>query len=272
MSRRIAFITYDLSNNPRDVYFTNGKELDRMHGLDTYDYGARQYDPVLCRWDRMDPLCEKYYGVSPYVYCENNPIVRIDKDGRFWDTALDLFFVACDLVEAGYQYVTQGKIDTTTKAALTADALAVVLPGVTGAGLTVRGGAKVAKETVNVSKATEKIQQAEKTTNKMEKLREKAEIDQEAHRQIEKELHDAFGARTEVTIPLSEDEYIRKDAIMPDGRCVIIKPDTKSGHKAAKSRVKLMQGYGCDTHIIYYNPNNPAYLPTSPTYIGPKMK
>ena len=53
-------------------------ELDRMHGLDTYDYGARQHYPVLCRWDRMDPLCEKYYGVSPYVYCAGNPINAID--------------------------------------------------------------------------------------------------------------------------------------------------------------------------------------------------
>ncbi|MBQ2175292.1 MAG: hypothetical protein II453_09585, partial [Alphaproteobacteria bacterium] len=59
----------------------NGKELDRMHGLDTYDYGARQYNPVTARWDRMDPLSEKYYGVSPYVYCGNNPINAIDDKG-----------------------------------------------------------------------------------------------------------------------------------------------------------------------------------------------
>ena len=62
-------------------YKYNGKELDRMHGLDTYDYGARQYDPVLCQWDRMDPLCEKYYGISPYAYCANNPVNRIDPNG-----------------------------------------------------------------------------------------------------------------------------------------------------------------------------------------------
>ena len=62
-------------------YKYNGKELDRMHGLDTYDYGARQYDPVLGRWDRMDPLCEKYYDVSPYAYCENSPVVFIDENG-----------------------------------------------------------------------------------------------------------------------------------------------------------------------------------------------
>ena len=63
-------------------YKYNGKELDRMHGLDTYDYGARQYDPILARWDRMDPLCEKYYGVSPYVYCGDDPLNAIDPDGK----------------------------------------------------------------------------------------------------------------------------------------------------------------------------------------------
>ena len=75
-------------------YKYNGKELDRMLGLDTYDYGARQYDPVLGRWDRMDPLCEKYYDVSPYAYCENNPVNTIDPDGRSgWKL----------LVKAGYK-------------------------------------------------------------------------------------------------------------------------------------------------------------------------
>ena len=60
----------------------NGKELDKMHGLNTYDYGARQYNPILARWDRIDPLCEKYYNVSTYAYCHNNPIRRIDPDGK----------------------------------------------------------------------------------------------------------------------------------------------------------------------------------------------
>ena len=64
-------------------YKYNGKELDRMHGLNTYDYGARQHDPILGRWDRIDPLCEKYYGTSPYVYCMNNPVNAIDPDGRY---------------------------------------------------------------------------------------------------------------------------------------------------------------------------------------------
>ena len=63
-------------------YKYNGKEFDHMHGLNTYDYGARQYNPVTARWDRIDPLCEKYYNVSPYNYCHNNPVMLIDPDGR----------------------------------------------------------------------------------------------------------------------------------------------------------------------------------------------
>ncbi len=64
-------------------YKYNGKELDRMLGLDWYDYGARHYDGALTMWRTMDPLCEKYYGISPYVYCRNNPILRIDIDGLY---------------------------------------------------------------------------------------------------------------------------------------------------------------------------------------------
>ena len=60
----------------------NGKEFDNMHGLNTYDYGARQYNPVTARWDRVDQLSEKYYSISPYVYCANNPVNAFDPDGR----------------------------------------------------------------------------------------------------------------------------------------------------------------------------------------------
>lgn len=63
-------------------YKYNGKELDRMYGLDTYDYGARQYFSVLPIWDRIDPKCEEDYHISPYAYCKNNPIRMIDKSGE----------------------------------------------------------------------------------------------------------------------------------------------------------------------------------------------
>jgi RHS repeat-associated protein len=59
----------------------NGKELERMHGLDWYDYGARWHDAALGRWATVDPMAEKYYNLSPYNYCGNNPIKFIDLHG-----------------------------------------------------------------------------------------------------------------------------------------------------------------------------------------------
>ena len=45
------------------------------------DFGARMYNPVIARWTASDPLSEKYYGISPYVYCLGNPISIIDPNG-----------------------------------------------------------------------------------------------------------------------------------------------------------------------------------------------
>lgn len=53
-----------------------------MNGLDLYDYGARWMDAALGRFTTMDPLCEKYYSISPYAYCGGNPVNMVDPDGR----------------------------------------------------------------------------------------------------------------------------------------------------------------------------------------------
>jgi RHS repeat-associated protein len=66
----------------RQPYKFGGKELDEMHGLNWYDFGARAYDGILGRFPTtMDPLAEKYYSISPYAYCGNNPMNLIDPTG-----------------------------------------------------------------------------------------------------------------------------------------------------------------------------------------------
>ena len=70
--------TYESIDSVAQPYKYNGKELERTADVDWYDYGARFYDPVLARFTTMDPLCEKYYGISPYAYCTNNPVNMID--------------------------------------------------------------------------------------------------------------------------------------------------------------------------------------------------
>jgi len=75
------------SNQP---YKYNGKELDRFQGVDMYDYGARHYDAALGRTTTVDPMAEKYYSFSQYVYCANNPVRFIDPNGMFYhDYSID---------------------------------------------------------------------------------------------------------------------------------------------------------------------------------------
>ena len=76
------------SSNPGvQPYKYGGKELDRYSGLDAYDFGARAYFSDRMQWSTMDPLCEKYYDVSPYAYCGNNPVMYIDPMGMdYWST------------------------------------------------------------------------------------------------------------------------------------------------------------------------------------------
>ena len=65
-------------------YKYSGKELDTFGDLNWYDFGARHYDPVLMRWTTTDPLSEKYYGISPYAFCNNDPVNYVDLDGMDW--------------------------------------------------------------------------------------------------------------------------------------------------------------------------------------------
>ena len=65
-------------------YKYNGKELDTKKGLDLYDYGARQYDAAVGRFTTVDAMHDKHYDISPYVYCGNEPVSRIDPDGNDW--------------------------------------------------------------------------------------------------------------------------------------------------------------------------------------------
>ena len=63
----------------------NGKELQTTGELGYLDYGARMYDAGLGRWFCADPEAESRFVLTPYHYCSNNPLLLVDKDGK-WDT------------------------------------------------------------------------------------------------------------------------------------------------------------------------------------------
>ncbi len=77
----VELVRYNLSME--SPYRFAGNEYQQMHGLNLYDVHARFLDVPKFRWDTMDPLCEMYYDISPYVYCGNNPVKNIDPDGRW---------------------------------------------------------------------------------------------------------------------------------------------------------------------------------------------
>ena len=62
-------------------YKFNGKEDQSFASVPLLDYGARLLSTRTGRWTTMDPLAEKYYSISPYAYCGNNPVNLIDPDG-----------------------------------------------------------------------------------------------------------------------------------------------------------------------------------------------
>ncbi|WP_345107490.1 RHS repeat-associated core domain-containing protein, partial [Mucilaginibacter panaciglaebae] len=60
-------------------------EIQPELSLNTYDFGARNYNPVLARWLTMDPLSVTYEDETPYGYVGNNPLNMIDPDGMQYD-------------------------------------------------------------------------------------------------------------------------------------------------------------------------------------------
>ena len=58
-----------------------GKERDSETG---YGYfGARYMDhELMTMWLSVDPLADKYPGISPYAYCAWNPVKLVDPDGN----------------------------------------------------------------------------------------------------------------------------------------------------------------------------------------------
>ncbi|MBR5778732.1 MAG: RHS repeat-associated core domain-containing protein [Bacteroidales bacterium] len=70
-------IKYD-QNYPQS--FT-GKERDSETGFSYF--GARYYDSdILTGWLSVDPMADKYPGLSPYAYCAWNPVKLVDPDGE----------------------------------------------------------------------------------------------------------------------------------------------------------------------------------------------
>jgi RHS repeat-associated protein len=73
------------NQNASDYRFAyQGKEHDDelKSNANSYDFGARIYDPRVGRWLSRDPLADQFPSESPYEAMGNDPVNRVDPDGR----------------------------------------------------------------------------------------------------------------------------------------------------------------------------------------------
>ena len=158
----------------------SGKENEMWGGYDTADgditphwlkgeryqhFGARAYDPVSCIFMQVDPMAEKYYGMTPYGYCAGNPVMMVDPDGEIPFIANLVAGVISASIDFGAQVVVKMadsndfSFDSFVKAVKDVDYLDVVISGIEGAltmgasnakKFAVKGAAIVASSVVDV--------------------------------------------------------------------------------------------------------------------------
>ena len=134
-----------------------------------YCLGSRYYDPEVGRFvnaDDTDVIFAKpqeLYHKNLCVYCDNNPVVRRDLQGYFWETLFDIVSLGTSVVEV---CVNPG--DPWNWAGLIGDAIDLI-PFVTGAGEATRA-VKTANKVADKTTAVIKIQKAVDFTDESAKM------------------------------------------------------------------------------------------------------
>ena len=143
------------------AYKYNGKELDRMHGLDWYDYGARFYDPAVGQWNSVDPKVDWYYSMSPYNYVVNNPIILNDPNGQWIESAWDAFSLGTGVTSL-VSNIKEGNVLSAVVdgVGIFADAVALAVPIVPGGASAGIKALRAADNVIDVVQSTKGVKNA----------------------------------------------------------------------------------------------------------------
>ena len=94
-----------------------------------------------------------------FAYCDNNPVVRADYNGEFWDIIFDIASIAISIIDVA-THPTSG----VAWAGLAADVVCAAVPGATGGGAIVKAVTK-ADDVVDAVKTVNKVDNVIDTTN-----------------------------------------------------------------------------------------------------------
>ena len=138
-----------------------------------YYLQSRYYDPNVQRFINSDDISvitttvDHIIDKNLYAYCDNNPIVRKDESGFFFETIFDVLTLGLSVAE-----VVANPLDVGAWAGLIGDTIDLV-PIVTGVGESVRGLKfvdKASDKTFEILKATDLSDDALKEIDKLEKV------------------------------------------------------------------------------------------------------
>ena len=122
-----------------------------------YYCGNRYYDPAIGRFISADstntlmntPMA--YTDKNLYAYCDNNPVMRVDNGGEFWDTVFDVVSLCFSVVD-----VIKNPDDPWAWVGLAADVVSLAVPFATGGGTVVKAVSK-ADDVVDLVKTADRV-------------------------------------------------------------------------------------------------------------------
>jgi RHS repeat-associated protein len=272
-----AIVPGGTSTSGQNYKFT-GKERDGESGLDYFiarHYGSNwgrflQADEFtggpVDAFSTSDPLppgplpygdITNPQSLNKYAYTWNNPLAYTDPDGHFLDFIVDIGFTVVSASAVVADVITQSDQLETDVKALAADAAAIFVPGVTGAGMAVRAASKVDK-VVDAAKAGDKAVDAARNTLKPKPPGENAaaKAGREAHAEFAETVKKKPGWQSQPSVkdPVTG-KVVKPDARSPSGKPVELKPKTESGKAKGKTQLKQQErATGKKGRVVYYDP------------------
>ena len=165
---------YDAYGKPTITYYNGGASTAVVKNpflfrgyyydqdLKLYYLNSRYYDANTGRFispDRIDTLCATPGALTDknlYAYCDNNPVMRRDDGGQFWDTVFDIVSLGLSIVD-----VAVNSKDPWAWVGLVGDVVDLI-PFVSGVGETAKG----MRATDKVLDAADSLNDARKATDR----------------------------------------------------------------------------------------------------------